>query len=363
MSEVANDSSAALRAIRNATVFLAVVVAMVLVRFFQSIVTPLVVAVFLLLLIEALARVLRQRLPNAPRWVRGGLAGGIILVTFVVIGVLFSIEAPPFAGTIRGMTPKLDALLANSLAMVGAPPMRLHQLLGGIEPAKLLAQIFTAARGLISYSVLVMIYFGCLLASRAAFGRKLDILYQGDDQRLSAGRVAQSVRDAVERYVRLQTLKAFLVTLVAWGLMALMGVHDALFVAFVVFLAAYVPIVGPTIGAAFPALAAFAQFDDPLRPGVLLAVVGGAAFLIDNVLMPKLASDELNIDPLLVLISIGFWGSILGAPGVLLSTPLTVTLMAVAAEFENTRWLAVLLSRDGQLSRTSEADEVISTAR
>lgn len=353
MSTERQSASHALAAIRNATVFMAVVVAMFLARFFQAILTPLVVATFLLLLIEALNRTMRLRLPMAPRWVRGGLAGGVILIAFVAIGVLFSIEAPPFAGTIRGLTPKLDVLLASAFAAVGAPPLRLHQILGGIEPARLLAEVFGAARGLISYTVLVIIYFGFLLASRTAFGRKLEGLYQGDAQRHSAGRVAQSVRDAVERYVRLQTLKALLVTLVAWGLMAIMGVNDALFVAFVVFLAAYVPIVGPTIGAVFPALAAFGQFDDALRPGILLAVVGGSAFVIDNVLMPKLASDELNIDPLLVLISIGFWGSILGAAGVLLSTPLTVTVMAIAAEFESTRWLAVLLSRDGRPTRSS----------
>jgi AI-2 transport protein TqsA len=71
-------------------------------------------------------------------------------------------------------------------------------------------------------------------------------------------------------------------------------------------------------------------------------------FLIDNVLMPKLQGDELNIDPLLVLVSIGFWGVMLGAPGALLSTPLTVTLMAISAEFAGARWLAILISKDGK---------------
>ena len=64
--------------------------------------------------------------------------------------------------------------------------------------------------------------------------------------------------------------------------------------------------------------------------------------------MPKLQGDELNIDPLLVLVSIGFWGVMLGAPGALLSTPLTVTVMAISAEFDGARWLAILISRDGK---------------
>jgi predicted PurR-regulated permease PerM len=279
--------------------------------------------------------------------VRGGIAGAAIVIAFAAVGFLFAVQAPPFAVEIRGLEPRLDGLLTRATTLVGAPPIKLRQILGGVDLGRVLGRVFVAARGLISYGVLVIIYLGFLQASRTAFGRKLNGLYANEDQRLGAVRVTNRVRDAVERYMKLQTLKAGLIAVVAGGLMAVLGVHDALFVAFVVFMAAYVPIVGPAIGALFPSLAAFAQFDDPARPITLLLVVGAAAFLIDNVLIPKLASDELNIDPLLVLISIGFWGAIFGMPGVLLSTPLTVTVLAITAEFASTRWLAVLLSRDG----------------
>ncbi len=332
---------------RNAVVFMAVVVALALARFFQAILTPLVVATFLMLLIDAFSRVMQRRLPRAPDWVRGGAAGAAILTAFAAIGVLLAFEAPPFAEELHGLAPKLDALLAQGLAMVGAAPITLRQMFSGVDPAHLLARAFGTARSLVSYGVLVIIYFGFLLASRVTFGGKLERLYSSENRRLGARRVSSSVRDAVERYVRLQTLKALMIAAVAFGLMAAMGIRDGLFIAFLVFLAAYVPIVGPVAGAIFPGLMALAQYDDLVHPLLLVAVLGGAAFLIDNVLMPKLQSDELNIDPLLVLISIGFWGAILGAPGVLLSTPLTVTVMAIAAEFESTRWLAVLLSRDG----------------
>ena len=74
-------------------------------------------------------------------------------------------------------------------------------------------------------------------------------------------------------------------------------------------------------------------------------------FLIENVLLPKLQSDRLNIDPVFILLSLGFWGLMLGLPGALLSTPLTVVVMAIAAEFKGTRWLAILLSKDGELGQ------------
>ena len=336
-----------LRPLRDAAVFMAAVLALSLVRFFQAVLTPLVVATFLMLLIDAVSRVLQRRLPGAPDWVRFGIAGAFILIGFAAIGGLFVIEAPPFAGEIRALEPKIDALLDQVTTLVGTAPITLRQMFSGVDPSHLLARVFATARSLISYGVLVIIYLGFLLASRVTFGKKVDGLYQTEDHRDAARRVTAAVRDAVERYVRLQTLKALMMAAVAWGLMAVMGIHDSLFVAFLVFLSAYVPVIGPVVGSLFPGLMALAQYDDLTRPALMIGLLGGAVFLIDNILMPKLQSDELNLDPLLVLISIGFWGAILGMPGVLLATPLTVTLMAITAEFASTRWLAVLISRDG----------------
>jgi predicted PurR-regulated permease PerM len=38
---------------------------------------------------------------------------------------------------------------------------------------------------------------------------------------------------------------------------------------------------------------------------------------------------------------------VFGLAGVFLSTPLTVVVMAITAEFSGLKWLAILLSRDG----------------
>lgn len=328
-------------------VFIAVVVAFALVRFFKDILTPLVVATFLLLLIDAVSRVMQRRLKRTPDWLRAGIAGAIILIGFSAIGGLFVFEGPRFAGHIRALAPRLDLVLARAMSLAGAEPVTVRQMFHGSDPSRMLARGFATARSLISYFFLVIIYFGFLVASRTAFGRKINRLYGTGGQRDSARRVLASVRNAVEQYVRLQTLKALMIAFAAWGLMVLMGVDDALFVAFLVFLAAYVPIVGAIAGSIFPGLVALAQFSDLARPAILVGLLAAIATFIDNVVMPKLQSDELNIDPLLVLVSIGFWAAMLGVPGVLLSTPLTVTVMAIAAEFDGSRWLAVLISRDG----------------
>jgi len=49
----------------------------------------------------------------------------------------------------------------------------------------------------------------------------------------------------------------------------------------------------------------------------------------------------------MVLLSLAFWGTLWGATGMFLSTPLTLLVMVVLAQFSGTRWIAILLSADG----------------
>jgi AI-2 transport protein TqsA len=341
------SSPGGIAAVRASMVFLAVVVAGFLVKTFQDMLEPLVVAVFMLLLIDALSRDLDTRLPKVPRLVRGVAATVLIIAVFAAVILLLAFQGPPFALQFRTIEPKLDQVVAQVMVMAGQAPITVRELLRGADPERLLGPVFIAARGAVKFFGEVLLYLGFLFASRRAFSSKIDKLFDTDHHRDQARRVFSSIRNAVEHYVRLVTFKALLIAIVAFGVMTVMGVHFALFVAFLVFLSAFVPIVGAFAGAQIPALVAQAQFGDQTHPAIIIGGLGGGVFLIDNILMPKLQGDELNIDPLLVLISLGFWGLMLDAPGVLLSTPLTVMVMAVAAEFDGARWLAVLISKDG----------------
>lgn len=337
-----------LSAVRAAVIFLAVVVAGVLVKIFQELLAPLVVAVFLTLLIDALSRDLDRRFPNTPRALRGAGAGAAIILGFTGITLLLVFQGPPFALQFAVMEPRLNTALAQVTAMVGQQPMTVHDLFRTADPGRFLGGIFAAARGAVQFAVLVMIFLGFIFASKRAFSAKLDRFYDTARHRSQAERVFVSIENAIENYVRLVTLKALLIAVVAFGFMTVMHINYAPFVAFLVFLSAFVPIVGAFAGALIPAMVALAQFGDVTPAAIVVGGLGGSVFLIDNVLMPKWQGDDLNIDPLLVLISLGFWGLLLGPTGGLLSTPLTVMVMAVAAEFNGTRWLAVLISKDGQ---------------
>ena len=65
--------------------------------------------------------------------------------------------------------------------------------------------------------------------------------------------------------------------------------------------------------------------------------------VLGNIIEPKIMGSRLGLSTLVVFVSLIVWGSLLGVVGALLCVPLTMTLKLACGEFEETRWIAVLL--------------------
>ncbi len=67
----------------------------------------------------------------------------------------------------------------------------------------------------------------------------------------------------------------------------------------------------------------------------------------------------LNLSPLMVMLSLAFWGALWGIAGAFLSVPLMVVFMIVCGQIPTLRPLAALMSADGtvQTGATLERDE------
>jgi AI-2 transport protein TqsA len=64
---------------------------------------------------------------------------------------------------------------------------------------------------------------------------------------------------------------------------------------------------------------------------------------IGNLLEPRFMGQRLGLSPLVVILSMIFWGWVLGPIGMVLSVPLTMIGKIALATSEDTRWIAVLL--------------------
>ena len=342
------DNKPASNTMRNALVVIAVILSGAALMWAAPLLTPLALAIFLMLMIDAMARDLHARVP-----VLGADASLLtaILSCAVVFALIVFVVAARSAGFVTQLLtyqPKLNALLgilAHTLHMHLPPTV--SALVAGLDPGKYLPVVAGSVQTLGQFSLEVLLFLGFLIASRHGFERKAVRLFHGREGRHEALAVFIRVRDSLERYLWIQTVCGGLIAVGSWALMMVIGLQNAFFWAFLIFVLNYIPIVGAAVGIFAPALFALLQFPTPWQ-GVFLAVALLAlAFTVGNILLPRMQGRQLNIDPVMILLSLGFWGTVWGPTGMFLSTPLTLLVMVILAQFDGARWIAVLLSADG----------------
>jgi predicted PurR-regulated permease PerM len=239
-------------------------------------------------------------------------------------------------------------LIAQVAGLLGVhAPVSISTLAQQLDPAKYFG---IAAKGLQSFTStagFVLIYAAFLIASRRTFERKMVALFRTREERQEAVAAFLRIRDGVEQYLWVQTITGLMIAVSSYIAMMAVGLNDAAFWAFLIFVIAYIPVIGGFIAIVAPPIFALLQFDGLWQAIVLFGVLNGIGVVVGNFIYPRMQGRSLNIDPVVVLLALAFWGAIWGVAGAFLSTPLTVMTMVILAQFEGTRWIAVLLSADG----------------
>ncbi len=333
---------------RAALVVIAVIASGAALIWLSGILTPLVLALFLTVLIDSFARFLQRSSPHIPGWADLPLALVLSLIGFGLTIWIVVDNAAAFSAQLVSDTPKLNRAIVqlSSVAGIQTPPS-VEALIAEINPARYLGDVARTLQTFASGAVYVCIYMGFLIASRHGLRNKVDALWPNMDERTQATAVFSRIRDGVERYLWIQTVTGALIALLSWGLMSVLHPDNATFWAFLIFIIVFIPVLGGLIAAALPPLFALVQFPTLWEPIVLFCGLQAILFVVGSILLPRMQRDGLNIDPVVVLLSLAFWGAVWGIPGMFLSTPLTVTGIIILSQFPNVRWIAVLLSGDG----------------
>ena len=334
---------------RNALVILAVIAGGATLYALAPLLTPLALAMFLAVMVDGFARVLKQRLPALPK--RAALPLALILSILLFGGTAFfvTINAAEFVSQLLGYAPKLDGIIANLAGMVRIKnPPTVIELIKGVDTAKILGVAAGAVQDFARTALFVLVYLGLILASRRGWDRKAVGLFQHREERQDAVITFLRIRDGVERYLFVQTITGLMVAGLSWIAMFAVGLNDSLLWALLIFLAVYIPVAGGVFAGVAPPLFALVQFDGLGRGIVLFAALQAIGVIIGNVVYPRMQGRSLNIDPVVVLVSLAFWSAIWGVTGAFLSTPLTVMAMVILAQFDGSRWIAVILSADGE---------------
>jgi len=154
--------------------------------------------------------------------------------------------------------------------------------------------------------------------------------------------VTQLTQD-VRRYMSIMTGINFMVGLGDVLLLWLLGVEYAVVWGLLSWMMGYIPTVGFWIALIPPVLVAYSTLG--LETAVIVffgyVLINGS---VQNFVQPRMMGQGLGISPIVVFISLFVWGWLLGGIGAILAVPLTMIIMAVLNNFDNTRWIATLMT-------------------
>jgi predicted PurR-regulated permease PerM len=148
----------------------------------------------------------------------------------------------------------------------------------------------------------------------------------------------------VQKYLGIKTLISALTGLLAGVLCWVLGLKYPLLWAILAFVFNFIPAVGST-AACIPAVIE-ALVQDGVGSAIGIAIgYGGINFCLDNFVQPALLGRRFGISPLVIILSVIFWGWLWGPVGMFLAVPLTMVGKVFLDNSEEFRWLSVAMSK------------------
>ena len=330
----------------NAIVLAATVVGLAGIRAAADIVAPFIISVFVATLAGPLVFWLhRHRVPKLV---------AVLLVVSSIVGFLSLIVNVGII-TLEGLNQNLPTYQERLEELSESTAIRLGEILGqsGIEIAysEILENFNLGA--VVSFAGSTLIQFGNLLTkSLLVVLTVLFILLEAfrlpsklatalvHTERTWAG--FREFATSVQKYIAIKTTTSLATGIAAGTWVWILDVDYPVFWGLVAFLFNFIPNIGSIVAAAPAVLMAILQHGG----GTGLAMAVGYVVInivIGSVIEPHFMGDGVGLSPLIVLLSLVFWGWMLGIAGMFLSTPLTISVKIGLESYPETKWIGTLV--------------------
>lgn len=306
-------------------------------EFFLPLTTALVIAIALVPILEWLER---RRVPSAVAALMCVLlfliVANVALAAIIVPATDFFRLLPSRIGRIQdNLAPLLDLYSSleryvnKALRQVATTPIRQPQTAAVSPPSSILELAATSAPGLIVqflFGVLVVFF---VLSGWTRMRRETIRGRTSFDGAMATARVIQEVVDDVSAYLGTITIINLALGGAVAGALSLFGMPYPLMWGGIVALLNYIPYFGPVIGALLLAVGGLMTFSDIWVALAPPAIMYGMHLIEANLITPLIVGHRLTISPVLILVSLSFWGWVWGTTGALLAVPLLIILQTV----------------------------------
>ena len=310
--------------------------------FAKSVINPFLLALFISIICMQPISWLEKK--KVPKW----LARFIVILGLVL---LFSGFAFLIGGTLSSFSSNVSkyestlTTISNSFVhFLNEKGFRIPegQVANLVQPARILE--FTASAvnevlNMMGNTFLIFLIILFILMEFGSFPVKAKAILTGSDESISFFSV---ITQKIRHYLGIKTLLCLLVGILIYAALMIIGVEYPLLWALIACLMSYIPNIGSIIAAIPAVLFALVQLG---LGGALWTLVSFLLVnnVIGNFIEPRVMGNGLGLSTLVVLLSLIFWGFILGTVGMFLSVPITMTIKIILEHNEKAKWIAILL--------------------
>ncbi len=237
-----------------------------------------------------------------------------------------------------------------------APPSSVQEVLTGLNLQDIFTLVLGGVTSIFSSAGIILFYVLFILLEHRYFRGKLHLMFTDEHKKNQISATMDKIKKDIKSYFVIKTLVSLVTAILSYCVMVLFGLDFAIFWAFLIFFLNFIPSVGSIIAVAFPILLSLIQFDNYY---IFIFMATGLVWvqtLMGNIIEPRFMGNKLNLSPLVIILALGFWGSLWGIVWMLLSVPIMVIINIILSKFPETRSIAILLSEKGELQIENEQE-------
>ena len=208
-------------------------------------------------------------------------------------------------------------------------------------------------RGVLTDTFFILLLLIFILLEASSLPRKLAAVARGSSDSVDQlGEIAAKIN----RYMTIKSITSLITGISIAIILFAVGLDFPLLWGLLAFLFNYVPAIGPIIAAIPAILLGFIQLNWVELEIIIFGYLA-VNTAIGSIIEPRIFGKTVGLSPLIVFISLIFWGWVLGPVGMLFSVPLTMVMKIILDANEETRWLSILLGTGADLAGADKATE------
>ncbi|MCA9478634.1 MAG: AI-2E family transporter [Nanoarchaeota archaeon] len=317
--------------------FIGAVLFFLVLKELSSILRPLVLAFFITALLMPLYEFARKKKIPAAIPLAGVFI--LILVAFYLLGGLLTSEISRFENNKDYYQDQINSTiqLVSEKSNMHFDEFNLETLLTSKAGNKVVSTSVSALGNIFSELFLALLFVAFMIPS---YRRMIQALsHKNRQMRITLMKIQTSVID----YLRTKTVIS-LGTAVSSALVLTFFHSDFIWtLSIIIFLFNFVPNIGSIVATIFASAIYLLKFGWGVNFIILFALLSLIQMIWGNFIEPAFAGKQLKLSPLLIIISLFFWGWLWGIGGMILSIPILAIVKITLEHFEETKHLAEYL--------------------